>query len=44
MLRAGATDQEIEQAIRTAIELKPERHHFNEQPEKIIRFMSQTGG
>ena len=44
LLRDGATDQELEHAIRSAIELKPERHHFNEQPEKIIRFMSQTGG
>ena len=44
LLRNGATDRELEQAIRNAIELKPERHHFNEQPEKIIRFMSQTGG
>ena len=44
LLRDGATDQDLEHAIRAAIELKPERHHFNEQPEKIIRFMSQTGG
>ncbi|BBB62931.1 hypothetical protein UNDKW_4658 [Undibacterium sp. KW1] len=44
LLRAGISDQELEAAIRTAIELKPERHEFKEQPHKIIRFMSQTGG
>lgn len=43
-LRNGATDADIEQILREAIELKPERHHFNEIPEKIVRFMSQTGG
>lgn len=44
LLRAGVTDQELEAAIRQAIELKPERHEFNQQRHKIIRFMSQTGG
>lgn len=44
LLRAGISDQELEQAIRQAIELKPERHEFNTQKHKIIRFMSQTGG
>ncbi|MDO8654145.1 MAG: GTP 3',8-cyclase MoaA [Undibacterium sp.] len=44
LLRAGVSDDELESAIRTAIELKPERHEFKEQPHKIIRFMSQTGG
>ncbi|MFJ3058652.1 GTP 3',8-cyclase MoaA [Herbaspirillum sp. NPDC087042] len=44
LLRGGASDAELEAAIRTAIELKPERHEFNEQPHKIVRFMSQTGG
>ncbi|MYM33462.1 GTP 3',8-cyclase MoaA [Duganella sp. FT50W] len=44
LLRGGATDAELEQAIREAIELKPREHDFNRQPEKIIRFMSQTGG
>lgn len=43
-LRNGATDADIEQVLREAIELKPEHHHFNETPEKIVRFMSQTGG
>jgi cyclic pyranopterin phosphate synthase len=44
LLRGGATDAELEAAIREAIELKPQRHEFNEHPEKIIRFMAQTGG
>ncbi len=44
MLRAGASDAELEAAIRSAIGLKPERHEFREKPVKVIRFMSMTGG
>lgn len=44
LLRGGASDAEIEAAIRDAIELKPERHEFREQPLKLVRFMSMTGG
>lgn len=44
LLRAGVNDAELEGAIRSAIELKPERHEFKENRHKIIRFMSQTGG
>lgn len=44
LLRGGASDAELEAAICQAIELKPERHEFSERPEKIIRFMAQTGG
>lgn len=44
LLRAGASDAELEAALREAIELKPERHEFTEQPTKIVRFMSSTGG
>ena len=44
LLRAGITDAELEQAIRTAIALKPERHEFNEKPGQVVRFMSMTGG
>lgn len=44
LLRGGASDAELERAIRTAIELKPQQHDFGRAPEKIIRFMSQTGG
>jgi len=44
LLRAGCSDAELEAAIRTAIELKPERHEFQQQPQQIMRFMSMTGG
>lgn len=44
LLRGGASDAELEDAIRHAIELKPQRHEFSERPGKIIRFMAQTGG
>jgi len=44
LLRGGISDAELEQTLRDAIELKPEKHEFREAPTKIIRFMSQTGG
>lgn len=44
LLRSGASDTELEAAIRAAIELKPERHEFVEAPGKVVRFMSMTGG
>ncbi|MBV1776244.1 GTP 3',8-cyclase MoaA [Burkholderiaceae bacterium DAT-1] len=44
LLRAGASDTDLENAIRGAILLKPERHEFTEQPAKLVRFMSMTGG
>jgi len=44
MLRNGCSDAELEAAIIQAINLKPERHEFNEAPHKILRFMSMTGG
>jgi cyclic pyranopterin phosphate synthase len=44
LLRGGASDTELENAIRAAIELKPHRHDFTARPEKVVRFMSQTGG
>lgn len=44
LLRAGIDDGELKQAIRGAIAHKPERHEFREAPQKIIRFMSKTGG
>jgi cyclic pyranopterin phosphate synthase len=44
LLRKGISDQDLQQHIIRAIELKPERHEFREQPEKILRFMSITGG
>ena len=44
LLRANATDDDLEAAIGAAIALKPERHEFLERPEKVVRFMSMTGG
>ena len=44
ILRAGCSDEELQQHIRNAIELKPERHEFESNPQKIVRFMSKTGG
>jgi cyclic pyranopterin phosphate synthase len=44
LLRAGATQEELQEAIREAIGRKPERHEFATRPEKVIRFMSYTGG
>lgn len=44
LLRDGASDAELERAIRAAIELKPLQHDFEQAPERIVRFMSQTGG
>jgi cyclic pyranopterin phosphate synthase len=44
LLRGSATDAEIVETIRRAIDLKPEKHEFREEPEKIVRFMNMTGG
>jgi cyclic pyranopterin phosphate synthase len=44
LLRAGATLEELMETIRGAIATKPERHEFATRPEKVIRFMSYTGG
>jgi cyclic pyranopterin phosphate synthase len=44
LLRAGASDAELEAAIIAAVARKPARHEFREKPEQIIRFMSATGG
>jgi len=44
LLRSGAGEDRIESAIRTAIELKPQRHAFRELPGNIVRVMSTTGG
>ena len=44
LLRAGISDTELENVIRDAIELKPERHEFREQPGKVVRIMAKTGG
>ena len=44
LLRAGISDAELQQHILQAIDLKPERHEFNDKPETVVRFMSMTGG
>lgn len=44
LLRSGISDAGLQDAIRHAITLKPERHEFNEKPGQIVRFMSATGG
>jgi cyclic pyranopterin phosphate synthase len=44
LLRSGATEAELEQAILAAIARKPERHEFSDRPEQVLRFMSVTGG
>jgi len=44
LLRRGASDGEIVEALRSAMSLKPERHEFNDKPEKISRIMAATGG
>jgi cyclic pyranopterin phosphate synthase len=38
------SDDEIGQVIRQALDNKPLKHEFIEAPEKIVRFMSSTGG
>ena len=44
LLRAGASDAALKQAIVSAIARKPERHEFRDKPEQVLRFMSITGG
>ncbi len=44
LIRKGISDDELDQVIRDAINLKPLKHEFNENPEKVVRFMSMTGG
>ena len=44
LLRQGISDDGLKEAITEAIALKPERHEFREKPEKVVRFMSSTGG
>ncbi|GGZ99918.1 GTP 3',8-cyclase MoaA [Ignatzschineria ureiclastica] len=44
MLRDGCSDEELHQAIRKAIDLKPQKHEFRTDATKIKRIMSMTGG
>lgn len=43
-LRAGITDEQLKQHIKNAIDIKPEKHEFSDNPAKLVRFMSMTGG
>ncbi len=43
-LRKGISDKALKQCLIDALSLKPERHHFDESPDKIVRFMSKIGG
>jgi cyclic pyranopterin phosphate synthase len=44
LLRSGISDDELKEALITAINLKPKQHDFKEKPEQVLRFMSMTGG
>lgn len=44
ILRDGISDDALKQIIQEAINLKPYKHEFNEKPDKVVRFMSKTGG
>lgn len=44
LLRQGAGDDALRDAILAAVARKPERHSFRERPGQVVRFMSQTGG
>lgn len=44
LLRRSCTDQSLEEAIRYAVCLKPEKHNFLEKPDQIFRTMALTGG
>lgn len=44
LLRSGISDSELRDKIIEAIALKPERHEFNENPGRVVRLMSMTGG
>ncbi len=43
LLRAGIANDELKDVIKQALLLKPEKHEFEKQ-EKVVRFMSMTGG
>jgi len=44
LMRAGASDAELDDALRAAVASKPEKHEFSEQALKLSRPMSKTGG
>jgi cyclic pyranopterin phosphate synthase len=45
IIRDGCSDDELKDALISALHLKPEKHNFDLAEEvKILRFMSHTGG
>lgn len=44
LIQSDASDDEIKQAILDAVDLKPERHLFDEGKGEVLRFMNTTGG
>ena len=44
LLKKNVSDADLQAAIQAAIHLKPLQHTFNEEPKKIVRIMSMTGG
>lgn len=44
LVRANCSDEEFKSAIHRALDLKPWKHEFVEDENKITRFMSMTGG
>ncbi len=44
MLRDHCSDEELQNAIRKAVDLKPRKHEFTTDASKIQRIMSMTGG
>lgn len=44
LVRGGASDDDLVQAIRAAIRLKPRSHEFSNASKAIIRVMAATGG
>jgi len=44
LLRAGADQETLMEAIAEAIRHKPARHEFQEQPDRMVRVMALTGG
>lgn len=44
LLRSQVSDAELEAAVLHAISLKPHKHEFRDEPHKVVRFMSMTGG
>ncbi|HUX62260.1 GTP 3',8-cyclase MoaA [Sulfuricella sp.] len=44
LLRSGCSDEQLEQLLLEGIGRKPFKHEFDEDPAKVVRFMSSTGG